>query len=76
MDFSLNFLTQHGVRPKFPGTRYFTRNTALTLKNLLLSDHDEPARCGCSHSPFDDDVERCYRSGGAALMGRPLSRSS
>jgi hypothetical protein len=41
IDLSLNFLTQHGVRPKFSGTRYFTRNAVLTLKNLLLSDHDD-----------------------------------
>ena len=41
IDLSLNFQTQHGVRPKFPGTRYFTRNAVLTLKNLLLSDHDD-----------------------------------
>jgi hypothetical protein len=41
IDLSLSFLTQHGVRPKFPGTRYFTRNAVLTLKNLLLSDHDD-----------------------------------
>ena len=41
IDLSLNFLTQHGVRPKFPGTRYFTRNAVLTLKSLLLSDHDD-----------------------------------
>jgi hypothetical protein len=41
IDLSLNFQTQHGVRPKFPGTRYFTRNAVLTLKNLFLSNHDE-----------------------------------
>jgi hypothetical protein len=41
IDLSLNFLTQHGVRPKFTGTRYFTRNAILTLRNLLLSDHDD-----------------------------------
>jgi hypothetical protein len=41
IDRSLNFLTQYGVRPKFTGTRYFTRNAILTLKRLLLSDHDD-----------------------------------
>ena len=41
IDLSLIFLTQHGVRPKFSGTRYFTRNAILTLRNLLLSDHDD-----------------------------------
>jgi hypothetical protein len=41
IDLSLNFLTQHGIRPKFSGTRYFTRNAVLTLKSLLLSDHDD-----------------------------------
>ena len=41
IDLSLNFLTQHGVRPKCTGTRYFTRNAILTLRNLLLSDHDD-----------------------------------
>jgi hypothetical protein len=41
IDLSLNFLTQHGVRPNFSGTRYFTRNAVLTLKSLLLSDHDD-----------------------------------
>jgi hypothetical protein len=41
IDLSLNVLTQHGIRPKFSGTRYFTRNAVLTLKNLLLSDHDD-----------------------------------
>jgi hypothetical protein len=41
IDLSLNFLTQHGVRSKFTGTRYFTRNAILTFKNLLLSDHDD-----------------------------------
>lgn len=103
IDLSLIFLTQHGVRPKFTGTRYFTRNAILTLKNLPLSDHDdlstklkvleakdvgdesalytalrqcdEPA-CRYSHNPSDDAVERCYTPGGAALMGRTLSRSS
>ena len=40
IDLSLIFLTQHGVRPKFPGTRSFTRNAVLTLKNLLLADRD------------------------------------
>ena len=39
IDLSLNFLTQCGVRPKFSGTRYFTRNVILTLRKLLLSDH-------------------------------------
>jgi hypothetical protein len=41
IDLGLNFLTQHGVRPEFTSTRYFTRNAILTLKNLLLSDHDD-----------------------------------
>jgi hypothetical protein len=44
IDLSLNFLTQHGVRPKFTGTRYFTRNAILALKSLLLSDHDDFSR--------------------------------
>jgi hypothetical protein len=41
IDLGLNFLTQHGVRPKFPGTRSFTRNAVLTLKNLFLSDRGD-----------------------------------
>jgi hypothetical protein len=41
IDLSPSFLTHHGIRPKFPGTRYFTWNAVLTLKNLLLSDHDD-----------------------------------
>ena len=41
IDLSLNFLTQHGVRPKFSGTRYFTWNAVFTLNSLLLSDHDD-----------------------------------
>ena len=41
IELSLGFLTQHGVRPNFPGTRYFTWNAVLTLRNLLLSDDDD-----------------------------------
>lgn len=38
IDLSLNFPTQHGVRPKFPALDI---SLVLTLRSLFSSDHDD-----------------------------------